>query len=106
MLTVIRKRRTLVHFDAASLIEGEDSGPLTDLPETRPGRFSRVHFDTVDGLGTLVELEVPVRDDKDDFEASKHLEALIDVLGLSHADGITASYLDLQLASDASERQQ
>jgi len=56
---------------------------------------ARIHLDDVEGLGSFVEFEVPVRDDTDDAAAKLKLDALILDLGLHWDDCIRASYVDL-----------
>ena len=97
VLTVVRKRRTLVHVESALLGNSDSGSDPTASPATR---LSRVHFDNVEQLGTFVEIEVPVPDGESDAAPAEDLEALIRILGLSHADGITSSYLDLMLSKD------
>lgn len=74
VLTVVRKRRTLVHVDT-----------------------TRVHLDNVERLGSFVEIEVPVTDAEDEGLAKERIDWLIAALGLSWPDCIRASYLDLML---------
>lgn len=75
VLTVVRKRRTLVHVDTA-----------------------RVHLDNVERLGSFVEIEVPVTDAQDEAAAKERIDSLIAALGLSWPGCIRESYLDLMLA--------
>jgi predicted adenylyl cyclase CyaB len=72
VLTVVRKRRTLLVLDGA-----------------------RIHLDNVEGLGDFLELEVPVRDD--DATASETINRLLRELGMTWTQCIRASYLDLAL---------
>ena len=71
VLAVVKKRRTLLVLDGA-----------------------RIHLDNVEGLGSFLELEVPVHDG-DDTPARERINRLLDELGLTWAQCIRASYLDL-----------
>jgi predicted adenylyl cyclase CyaB len=71
--TVVRKRRTLLLLDV-----------------------TRIHLDNVEGLGSFLEIEVPVQEDE--AAAQERLEWLLRELGLSWSDCIRASYADLMLA--------
>ena len=72
VLATVRKRRNLLVLDGA-----------------------RIHLDNVEGLGTFLELEVPVHGDE--AAASKTINWLLGELGLTWAECIRASYLDLAL---------
>ena len=72
VLAVVRKRRTLLVVDGA-----------------------RIHLDNVEGLGNFLEMEVPVHDS--DVHASETINRLLRELGLTWAQCIRASYLDLAL---------
>jgi predicted adenylyl cyclase CyaB len=75
VLAVVRKRRTLLLLDTV-----------------------RIHLDNVEGLGSFVEIEAPVKADEDEAAAERHLGALIGGLGFDADDGVRESYLDLMLA--------
>jgi predicted adenylyl cyclase CyaB len=75
VLAVVRKRRTLLLLDTV-----------------------RIHLDNVEGLGSFVEVEVPVRPDEDEPAATARFEALIGGLGFDADNGLRESYLDLMLA--------
>src|SRR3990170_938373 len=73
VVVVVRKRRTLLLLDT-----------------------TRIHLDNVEGLGSFIEIEVPVKDDE--AAAQARLDALLRALGFAWSDCIRASYLDLVLA--------
>ena len=66
----VRKRRTLFLLDTV-----------------------RLHLDNVDGLGSFLEIEVPV--DGDETEPRRQLEKLILALGYDWSDCVRGSYVDL-----------
>jgi predicted adenylyl cyclase CyaB len=70
VLAVVKKRRTLLVLDA-----------------------TRIHLDNVEGLGSFLELEVPVHED--DGPAGERLNRQLADLGLTWEQCIRASYLDL-----------
>lgn len=76
VLAVVRKRRTLLVLDSV-----------------------RVHLDNVEGVGTFMEIEVPVRDGE--AGAAMKLHSLLAGMGFVLDDGIRASYLDLVLEGAA-----
>jgi adenylate cyclase class IV len=67
---VVRKRRTFLLLDTV-----------------------RVHLDNVDGLGSFLEIEVPVGDNE--AAARDRIEDLMQALGYGWADCIRASYAEL-----------
>jgi predicted adenylyl cyclase CyaB len=77
VLAVVRKRRTLLLLDT-----------------------TRVHLDNVEGLGSFIEIEVPVRTPEAEPQAREQLEALIEALGLDRDAGLRLSYLDLMLQKE------
>ncbi|GIW81977.1 MAG: adenylate cyclase [Gemmatales bacterium] len=56
---------------------------------------TRVHLDRVDQLGEFVELEVVLRPDQSLLEGKNIAEALMGQLGISNADLVETSYIDL-----------
>jgi predicted adenylyl cyclase CyaB len=74
VLGTVRKRRTLLVLDG-----------------------TRVHLDNVEGLGTFMEIEVPVSES--DLAARERMDWLLGELGLAWDGGIRASYLDLTLGA-------
>ena len=72
---VVRKRRTLLLLDV-----------------------TRIHLDNVEGLGSFLEVEVPVREDE--AASRQQLDGLIEELGLRWSDCIRASYADMILARE------
>jgi adenylate cyclase class IV len=62
---------------------------------------TRIHLDNVDGLGSFVEIEVPVRDSEDEAAAGQRLASLISGLGLDAAAGLRASYIDLIIEKES-----
>ncbi len=56
---------------------------------------TRIHLDSVDGLGTFVELEVVLRPDQSEAEGRRIADDLLDRLGLANAQPQSASYRDL-----------
>lgn len=71
-LVVVRKRRELLLLDNV-----------------------RVHLDTVDGLGTFLELEAVVDPAHDDAHCARQVASIMSALGLGERDLIRASYADL-----------
>ena len=61
---------------------------------------TRVHLDNVEGLGSFIEIEVPVKTPEAEPQAREQFEALIDALGLDRRDGLRLSYLDLMLQKE------
>lgn len=56
----------------------------------------RIHLDTVDGLGTFIEFEVMVIDDRTEASCRAQAEELLEAFGI-HADELIAgSYADMQ----------
>jgi adenylate cyclase class IV len=55
----------------------------------------RIHLDTVDGLGTFLELEAVVDECHDDAVCRAQVATLMTALGVSVADAIRASYAEL-----------
>jgi predicted adenylyl cyclase CyaB len=72
VLATVKKRRTLLVLDS-----------------------TRIHLDNVEGLGSFIELETPVR--QDEAEAQVRIDALVSALGFDWNDCVRASYLDLVL---------
>lgn len=58
---------------------------------------TRIHLDTVEGLGTFVELETVIST-QDDAEAIDEHRRVIDLLGLDRFPAVAGSYSDLALA--------
>lgn len=71
-LVVVRKRREVLLWDNV-----------------------RIHLDTVDGLGTFLEIEAVVDERHDDAACRARVATLMDALGLREAELIRASYADL-----------
>jgi predicted adenylyl cyclase CyaB len=69
VLVEVRKRRTLLLLDT-----------------------TRIYLDDVEGLGTFMEIEVPVTDET---AARERIDSLIEALGYSWEDCIRGSYSDL-----------
>ena len=72
VLAVVRKKRELFLLDG-----------------------TRIHLDSVENLGSFMEIEVPV--EADDSSAQSTIDSLIQTLGLSADQGIRGSYLDITL---------
>jgi adenylate cyclase class 2 len=62
-------------------------------------RGARIHLDRVEGLGSFVEFESPVRADGDEEHARARgiMSELMSAFGLNADDAIAASYADLLL---------
>lgn len=60
---------------------------------------TRVHLDTVEGLGTFVELEVVLRDGESPAAGEAVARGLMAALGIGASQLLTGAYLDL-LAAD------
>jgi adenylate cyclase class IV len=56
---------------------------------------TRIHLDRVDGLGDFVELEVVLAPDEDEETGTAEAHALLDRLGVQHADLVPVAYVDL-----------
>jgi len=69
---VVRKRRTL-------LLAGR----------------TRIHLDSVEGLGEFLELEVVLREGEDPAEAQAEATLLLETLGVKPEDLVSGAYLDL-----------
>ena len=59
---------------------------------------TRIHLDTVDGLGAFVELETVLGDQSDERATAEH-ERIVTALGLDRWQPISISYSDLLLAA-------
>lgn len=59
---------------------------------------TRIHLDTVDGLGGFVELETVIGDQSDEGATAEH-ERIVTALGLERWPPISSSYSDLLLAA-------
>ena len=57
----------------------------------------RIHLDTVDNLGTFVELEAVLTDESDESDSYARLETLTHALHVADADRIATSYSDALL---------
>ena len=57
---------------------------------------TRIHLDTVAGLGTFVELEVVMREGEPVDEAQAEARRLMEALGIGEDDLVEGAYLDLQ----------
>lgn len=55
----------------------------------------QIHLDTVENLGTFVELEYPIENEDDRSQAAKTIEAAFTWLGIEPRDMIAVSYADL-----------
>lgn len=68
----------------------------------RQGAFStRIHLDRVEGLGDFMELEVMLAEGQGDDEGRAVADALMQQLGLQHAERIAGAYMDLLAARAA-----
>jgi predicted adenylyl cyclase CyaB len=56
---------------------------------------TRIHLDSVDGLGDFLELEVVLREGQSTADGIAIAEALMHELGLAQAERIAGAYLDL-----------
>ena len=55
----------------------------------------RIHLDTVDGLGTFLELEAVVGPSHDEARCHAQVDALLPAFGVTERDCVRASYSDL-----------
>uniref|UniRef100_A0A3B5K612 Si:ch211-156b7.4 n=1 Tax=Takifugu rubripes TaxID=31033 RepID=A0A3B5K612_TAKRU len=58
---------------------------------------TRIHLDTVEGLGTFMELEVVMRPDQTVEDGQRVAEDLMEKLGVSQDTLVTGAYMDLLL---------
>jgi adenylate cyclase class IV len=89
---------TPVRDEAAGLCLVPKGRPLVVVRKRREillWKNVRIHLDTVDGLGTFLELEAVVDERHDDATCRAQVAALMDALHLRDADLIRASYADL-----------
>jgi predicted adenylyl cyclase CyaB len=56
---------------------------------------TRVHLDSVEGLGKFMELEVVMQEGQSDAEGQKIAEDLMSALGVERGDLIDGAYMDL-----------
>jgi adenylate cyclase class IV len=71
----------------------------------RSGGFcTRIHLDSVAGLGDFMELEVVLKDGQTDAEGTAVAQACLQALGLADAPLLAGSYLDLQQRQDAAAK--
>ncbi|XP_049323295.1 uncharacterized protein LOC125782640 [Astyanax mexicanus] len=61
---------------------------------------TRVHVDTVEGLGNLMELEVVMKENQSTEEGVAIANQLMQDLGVKNEDLIEGAYMDLLLAKD------
>jgi adenylate cyclase class IV len=61
---------------------------------------TRVHMDTVEGLGKFIELEAVLGPDESREDGHARVRELIDALGISDGDLIDRAYIDLLLDGD------
>ena len=86
--------------DAASMREllGRCLGTKAVVAKSRElfliGR-TRIHLDTVEGLGSFVELEVVLAAGQNDAEGEQIASALMTQLGILEADLVDQAYVDL-----------
>ncbi len=116
--SLVAYRRTLGDEPAPSdirLVDVADGDALHDalahaltianvVRKTRELSFrgqTRIHLDTVVGLGAFVELEVVLQDGQTDDDGRRIAAALMERLGLTGIGPITASYRDLVGGADA-----
>lgn len=55
----------------------------------------RIHLDTVDGLGTFLELEAVVGARHDEAQCHEQVQSILQAFGLDETDCLRASYSDL-----------
>ena len=55
---------------------------------------TRIHLDSVEGLGEFLELEVVLREDEDERIGGREAEDLLRGLGVERAERIAGSYVD------------
>ena len=67
---------------------------------------TRIHFDTVDGLGRFIELEVVLADGDDPADGAAEADNLMATLGIQDEDLIRMAYVDLleHAGTDAAPR--
>ena len=64
---------------------------------------TRIHLDTVEGLGRFIELEVVLRPEQSPDEGAKEAGRLMEQLGIRECDLVPEAYVDLLLAGEGGE---
>lgn len=64
---------------------------------------TRVHMDTVEGLGQFIELEAVLRAGESQEDGHARVRELIDALGIADGDLVDRAYIDLLLERRAGE---
>jgi adenylate cyclase, class 2 len=91
---------TPVRDEAAGLCLVPKGKPLVTVRKRREVLLwdnVRIHLDTVDALGTFVELEAVVDDRHDEANCHEQVATLMSTLGLDRTELIRASYAELLL---------
>ncbi|MFQ5342152.1 MAG: class IV adenylate cyclase [Anaerolineae bacterium] len=86
--------------DAAGLrrLLSDALGVLTQVSKQRElwqADNVRIHLDTVHGLGTFIEFEVMVIDDRSEESCHAQAEEMLQAFGIAEGDLIAGSYADL-----------
>jgi adenylate cyclase, class 2 len=90
---------TINEVDALRRMLAETLGILTTVVKTRElfmYENTRIHLDTVEGLGTFVELETVIRDQTEADARAEHSHVLF-ALGLEEFEVVPISYSDLMI---------
>ncbi|HXK60477.1 MAG TPA: class IV adenylate cyclase, partial [Acidobacteriota bacterium] len=62
---------------------------------------TRIHLDTVEGLGEFIELEYVMRPEEDEVQGQRVVSELMRQLGISEDDLIDSAYVDLLAKSES-----
>jgi len=83
----VKKSRDLYIVKESDFIEGSDqsSSPLS----------SRVHIDTVEGLGKFLELEVTLDEEGQQERGVRFANKLMEVLQVKESELISGAYMDM-----------
>ncbi len=93
---ILQTREAVTLRDALSKALGV-SGVVRKRREVYHVAGTRVHLDTVEGLGEFIELEAVLGPDESQEDGRARVRALVDVLGISDGDLIDRAYIDLLL---------
>ena len=99
---ILPTREAVALRDALSKALGV-SGVVRKRREVYHVAGTRVHMDTVEGLGEFIELEAVLGPDESQEDGRTRVRELIDALGISDGDLIDGAYIDLVLDGRSEE---